>query len=111
MGQSREPHENQSLSAPDFRERLFDDTTLSLKEIAKKEDVVGSYVTRLLRLSFLAPDIVATTGPPPSWRPERSARNRTLGDGRSPPPDSDPGPAIFRLDFPRKGSVAVGQRA
>ena len=32
---------------------------LSLKEIAKEEDVVGSYVTRLLRLSFLAPDIVA----------------------------------------------------
>ena len=42
-----------------IRERLFDDTTLSLKEIAKEEDVVGSYVTRLLRLSFLAPDIVA----------------------------------------------------
>ncbi len=39
--------------------RLFDDTTLTLKEIAKEEDVVGSYVTRLLRLSFLAPDIVA----------------------------------------------------
>ncbi len=36
---------------------------------------------------------------------------RTLGVGRSPPPDPDPGPAIFRLDFPRKGSVAVGQRA
>ncbi len=34
-------------------ERLFHDTTLSLKEIAKEEDVVGSYVTRLLRLSFL----------------------------------------------------------
>ena len=42
-----------------IRERLFDDMTLSLKEIAKEEDVVGSYVTRLLRLSFLAPDIVA----------------------------------------------------
>ncbi len=36
-----------------IHERLFDDTTLSLKEIAKEEDVVGSYVTRLLRLSFL----------------------------------------------------------
>ncbi len=34
-----------------------------------------------------------------------------LGDGRSPPPDPDPGPAVFGLDFPRKGSVAVGQRA
>ncbi len=42
-----------------IRERLFDDMTLSLKEIAKEEDVVGSYVTRLLRLSFLAPDILA----------------------------------------------------
>ncbi len=29
------------------------------KEIAKEEGVAGSYVTRLLRLSFLAPDIVA----------------------------------------------------
>jgi len=30
-----------------IRERLFDDTTLSLKEIAKDEDVVGSYPRRL----------------------------------------------------------------
>ncbi len=27
------------------------------------------------------------------------------------PPDPDPGPVIFRLDFPRKGSVAAEQRA
>ncbi len=37
----------------------IDRPALSLKEIAKEEDVVGSDVTRLLRLSFLAPDIVA----------------------------------------------------
>jgi hypothetical protein len=38
-------------------------------------------------------------------------RHRTLGVRRSPPPDPDPGPAIFRLDFPCKGSVVVEQRA
>ena len=30
-----------------------------MKEIARQEDVVSSYVTRLLRLSYLAPDIIA----------------------------------------------------
>ncbi len=42
-----------------IRERLQNDPGLSLKEIAREEDVVASYVTRLLRLSFLAPDIIA----------------------------------------------------
>ena len=40
-------------------ERLQNDPGLSLKEIAREEDIVASYVTRLLRLSFLAPDIIA----------------------------------------------------
>ena len=42
-----------------IRERLQNDTGLTLKEIARQEDVVSSYVTRLLRLSYLAPDIIA----------------------------------------------------
>ncbi len=42
-----------------IRVRLQNDTGLTLKEIARQEDVVSSYVTRLLRLSYLAPDIIA----------------------------------------------------
>ncbi len=42
-----------------IRDRLQNDTGLTLKEIASQEDVVSSYVTRLLRLSYLAPDIIA----------------------------------------------------
>jgi len=41
------------------RQRLLDNTHLTLKEIAAKEDMGDSYVTRLLRLSWLAPDIIA----------------------------------------------------
>jgi hypothetical protein len=64
-----------------IRERLFDDMTLSLKEIAKEEDVVGSYVTRLLRLSFLAPEIVAAIlkgEQPPELTASRLARWKNL---------------------------------
>lgn len=42
------------------RQRLLDNTQLTLKEIAAKEDMGDSYVTRLLRLSWLAPDIIAS---------------------------------------------------
>ncbi len=73
-----------------IRARLFDDTTLSLKEITKEEDVVGSYVTRLLRLSFLAPDIVA---------PER----RATGGTHREPVGSMEEPAS-RLDRTAQGS-------
>ena len=41
------------------RQRLLDNTQLTLKEIAANEDMGDSYVTRLLRLSWLAPDIIA----------------------------------------------------
>lgn len=67
--------------AHSIRARLFDDTTLSLKEIAKEEDVVGSYVTRLLRLSFLAPDIVAAIlkgEQPPELTASRLAKSKNL---------------------------------
>ena len=40
------------------REKLDHNPNLSMHQIADAEDVVPSYVTRLLRLAFLAPDIV-----------------------------------------------------
>jgi len=42
-----------------IREKLFADRSLTLEEIAKAEGVVSSYVTRLFRLTLLAPDIVS----------------------------------------------------
>jgi site-specific DNA recombinase len=51
-----------------IRDRLMQDATLTLKEIAAEQNVVASYITRLLRLAFLAPDIttaiLAGTHPP-----------------------------------------------
>ena len=38
--------------------RLLDEQSLLLKEIAAEEGISGSYATRLLRLAFIAPDIV-----------------------------------------------------
>ena len=43
-------------------------------------------------------------------RPRRTPKS-DLGSWALAAPGPDPGPAIFRLDFPRKGSVAAGQRA
>ena len=42
-----------------IRQRLLDNAHLTLREIAAEEDVSDSYITRLLRLSWLAPDIIA----------------------------------------------------
>ena len=42
------------------RQRLLDNTGLTLREIAAEEGIGDSYVTRLLRLSWLAPDIIAS---------------------------------------------------
>jgi hypothetical protein len=41
-----------------IRARLLQDHSLTLTEIAAEEGVGGSYVSRLVRLAFLAPDIV-----------------------------------------------------
>ncbi len=41
-----------------IRARLIQDPSLTLREIAAEEGVGSSYVSRLIRLSFLAPDIV-----------------------------------------------------
>ena len=47
------------LRAFAIQDQLKQDSQLTLTSIAKAEDVSPSYVTRLLRLSYLAPDIVA----------------------------------------------------
>jgi site-specific DNA recombinase len=64
------------------RGRLLQDATLSLDEVARQENVSPSYVTRLLRLTFLAPDIVSgiLTGRHP---PELTAR-KLMADTRVP---------------------------
>jgi site-specific DNA recombinase len=56
--------------------------SLTLDEIAKSEGIVPSYVTRLFRLTLLAPDIVSAilTGKHP---PELNAR-KLLDDTRLP---------------------------
>ena len=43
-----------------IRDQLFNDHSLTLNDVAEREGIVPSYATRLFRLSFLAPDIVAT---------------------------------------------------
>ena len=50
-----------------IRDRLDRNPDLTIQRIAEAEGVVASYATRLLRLSFLAPDIVAAIleGRPP----------------------------------------------
>ena len=42
-----------------IRDRLLADKSLTLEEIAKSENMVPSYATRLFRLTLLAPDIVS----------------------------------------------------
>ena len=46
------------LRAHAIRARLLAEPSLPLKEIAAEEGISSSCVTRLLRLAFLAPDIV-----------------------------------------------------
>jgi site-specific DNA recombinase len=47
------------LKAEALRTMLLTGGVASIEEIAQREGVTGSYVTRLLRLAFLAPDITA----------------------------------------------------
>jgi site-specific DNA recombinase len=46
------------LRAHAIRTRLLEEPSLPLKDIAAEQGISSSYVTRLLRLAFLAPDIV-----------------------------------------------------
>ena len=45
--------------AHNIRRSLFDDR-MTIGEIAQAEDLIPSYVTRLVRMTFLAPDITAS---------------------------------------------------
>ena len=46
------------IKAHEYQEKLVKGRVSSLSEIAEKEGVSGSYITRVIRLSFLAPDII-----------------------------------------------------
>jgi site-specific DNA recombinase len=65
-----------------IRDRILADKSLTLEEIAKSEDIVPSYATRLFRLTLLAPDIISAilSGKHP---PELTAR-KLLDDTRLP---------------------------
>jgi site-specific DNA recombinase len=65
-----------------IRDRLLQDRSLTLEEIAKSEGMVASYATRLFRLTLLAPDLVGAiiTGKHP---PELTAR-KLMDDTRLP---------------------------
>ena len=53
-----------------------------MKEIAAEEGVTSSYATRLLRLAFLAPDIVAAISS--GKHPPQLTANRLMDDTRLP---------------------------
>jgi site-specific DNA recombinase len=65
-----------------IRARLLQDPSLTLKEIAVEEGVVSSYVSRLVRLAFLAPDIVAAILN--GRHPPQLTANRLMDDTRLP---------------------------
>jgi hypothetical protein len=70
------------VRADAIRARLFQDPSLTLREIAAEEGVANSYVSRLVRLAFLAPNIVTailTGGHPPQL-----TANRLMADTRLP---------------------------
>ena len=65
-----------------IRSRLLEEPSLPLKEIAAEEGISSSYVTRLLRLAFLAPDIV--TAILNGKHPPQLTANRLMDDTRLP---------------------------
>jgi site-specific DNA recombinase len=65
-----------------IRARLLQDLSRTLREIAVEEGVVGSYVSRLVRLAFLAPDIV--TAILNGRHPPKLTANRLMDDTRLP---------------------------
>ncbi|MFZ2017077.1 MAG: hypothetical protein WAU90_00185, partial [Methyloceanibacter sp.] len=70
------------LRAHAVRARLLQEPSLPLKEIAAEERISSSYVTRLLRLAFLAPDIVTVILN--GRHPPRLTANRLMDDTRLP---------------------------
>ncbi|MGI8723818.1 MAG: hypothetical protein ACR2J1_00265 [Methyloceanibacter sp.] len=70
------------LRAYAIRARLLEEPSLPLKEIAAEEAISSSYATRLLRLAFLAPDIV--TAILNGKHPPQLTANRLMDDTRLP---------------------------
>lgn len=70
------------LRAHVIRARLLEEPSLTLKEIAAEEGISSSYATRLLRLAFLAPDIV--TAILNGRHPPQVTANRLMDDTRLP---------------------------
>jgi DNA invertase Pin-like site-specific DNA recombinase len=70
------------LRAHDIRTRVLEEPSLTLKEIAGEAGISSSYVTRLLRLAFLAPDIV--TAILSGKHPPQLTANRLMDDTRLP---------------------------
>jgi site-specific DNA recombinase len=70
------------LRAHAIRARLLEEPSLPLKEIAAEEGISSSYVTRLLRLAFLAPDLV--TAILNGRHPPQLTANRLMDDTRLP---------------------------
>jgi hypothetical protein len=70
------------LRAHTIRARLLGEPSRTLKEIAAEEGISSSYVTRLLRLAFLAPDIV--TAILNGRHPPQLTANRLMDDTRLP---------------------------
>ena len=65
-----------------IRARLLQEPSLTLREIAADEAVSSSYVSRLVRLAFLAPDIV--TAILNGRHPPQLTANRLMDDTRLP---------------------------
>ena len=62
--------------------RMFESNCPPLEAIAHEERITASYATRLVRLAFLAPDIVAAilAGKQPTWL----TANKLMADTRLP---------------------------
>jgi hypothetical protein len=65
-----------------IRARLLQDPSLTLREIAAEERVSSSYVSRLVRLAFIAPDIL--TAILNGRHPPHLTANRLMNDTRLP---------------------------
>jgi DNA invertase Pin-like site-specific DNA recombinase len=65
-----------------IRDQLITDPALTIAKLADREQVTTSYATRLLRLTFLAPDIV--TAILEGRQPVQLTANKLMGDTRLP---------------------------
>ena len=65
-----------------IRARLVEEPSLPLKEIAAEQGISSSYITRLFRLAFLAPDLV--TAILNGRHPPQLTANRLMDDTRLP---------------------------